>query len=253
MGVLWEAGAYCARIFGTKDQQSIAELLTFQVLVLLAPLWVNAFDYMVLGRMIQHFVPNHSIFGIRASTLSVYFVLLDIGSFIVQVYGTTMTGPGPAATMLKGTHIYMSGIGIQEFWILVFLCFGIKFHRTMLQLERADQLPSDKQNWKRLLYTIYASLGFITVRIIFRLVEFSGGESSSNPLPYHEAYFYVFDAIPMSFAIALMCVTHPGGVLPRVDRAEKKALKAAKKAERKALKADKTQEDGMAPDRDILQ
>jgi hypothetical protein len=51
------------------------------------------------------------------------------------------------------------------------------------------------------------------IRIFFRLIEFSGGKTSSNPLPFHEAYFYVLEAVPMCFAILCYNITHPGTVL----------------------------------------
>jgi hypothetical protein len=125
---------------------------------------LNAFDYMVLGRMIHLFIPTHSVMGIRASWLSVVFVLLDIGSFVIQLYGVTMTNlSSPPATILKGTHIYMGGIGLQQFFIIVFLGLAIRFYFNMLRLERNNALPIEKQNWRRLLYTLYASLFFITV------------------------------------------------------------------------------------------
>ncbi|KAL8785636.1 MAG: hypothetical protein Q9195_008556 [Heterodermia aff. obscurata] len=60
---------------------------------------------------------------------------------------------------------------------------------------------------------MYASLVLITIRIIFRLTEFSAGEDPSNPLPFHEIYFYAFEAVPMFLALAIMSVAHPGKVL----------------------------------------
>ena len=32
------------------------------------------------------------------------------------------------------------------------------------------------------------------IRIFYRLIEFSAGKDSSNPLPFHEAYFYALEA-----------------------------------------------------------
>jgi len=50
----------------------------------------------------------------------------------------------------------------------------------------------------------------IQIRIIYRLAEFSRGNGPSNPLPYHESYFYIFEAVPMMLAIAILNITHPG-------------------------------------------
>jgi hypothetical protein len=53
---------------------------------------------------------------------------------------------------------------MQQFFILVFFMLAIQFHRRVLVLERQDVLISNgKTEWRRLLYTLYASLILITV------------------------------------------------------------------------------------------
>ena len=39
---------------------------------------VNAFDYMVLGRMMHFFLPQKKILGIPARRITLYFVLFDV-------------------------------------------------------------------------------------------------------------------------------------------------------------------------------
>jgi len=52
------------------------------------------------------------------------------------------------------------------------------------------------------------------LRIIYRLIEFSGGrEESKNPLPFKEIYIYILEVLPMFFAIGVFLVVHPGRVL----------------------------------------
>lgn len=43
-----------------------------------APLWTNAFVYMIMGRMVWNYVPTAKIFGVTAWRFGAYFVLLDI-------------------------------------------------------------------------------------------------------------------------------------------------------------------------------
>ncbi|KAJ5314073.1 uncharacterized protein N7443_000957 [Penicillium atrosanguineum] len=216
MGVSWETVGYGVRALSARNQQNDTDATVTQMLILLAPLWVNAFDYMVLARMIHFFVPERRIGIFKPSLLAKIFVLLDFGSFIVQMIGGFMA-TGTSAQQMNGIHIYMGGIGIQQFFIVCFLVLAVQFHRLMLQLDRARQLVGEKQNWRRLLYALYGSLLAITVRIIYRLIEFSAGYSASNPIPYHEWYMYVFDAIPMALAIILWNVVPPGSVLRGTD------------------------------------
>ncbi|MCJ1414505.1 hypothetical protein MMC32_000832 [Xylographa parallela] len=235
MAGLWETGSFVTRALSTRAQQESGLALTSELLVLLAPLWVNAFDYMLLGRMIHFFLPARSLFGIRASMLALCFVAMDIVSFVVQLVGGAMGGTGaPPEQILKGVHIYMGGIGLQEFFIVVFLALAVRFHVQMMGLEKRGELRgTGKGRWRWLLGALYASLALISLRIFFRLIEFSAGTDSSNPLPYHEIYFYAFDAVPMLLALTTMNVVHPGrflvgpdSELPKMSWRRKRAAKS---------------------------
>ncbi|KAK2798714.1 hypothetical protein FQN50_008752 [Emmonsiellopsis sp. PD_5] len=215
MGVGWEFGSYVSRVFGTRNQRSVGLITVSQILVLLAPLWVNAFIYMVLGRMIYFFHPRKSIWKIKPANLAALFVTLDIISFLVQLVGGGMAGPGQdSEQMMLGIHIYMGGIGLQQFFIVIFFALAIAFHRDMLKAERTDNvLGFDKARWRGLLYVLYGSLLAISARIIYRLVEFANGDKPSNPIPYTEAYMYVLDCMPMLISILLWNIVHPGAIL----------------------------------------
>lgn len=254
MGAAWEFASFAVRSAGTKNQQSVALAFVSQILVLLAPLWLNAFVYMVLGRMIYFFLPERKIFGIQAHRIALWFVCFDILSFLTQLGGGVLINPGnDPNTLLIGIHVYMGGVGIQEFFIVVFTAFALRFRILMHRVE-TGQLPTvglidehRKQSWRGLLYALLACLALITTRIIYRLVEFASGiQPETNPIPFHEWYFYVFDALPMLIAFCVMNAVHPGRVLigpesefPRVSREESKAEKAEKKERKTREKEEK--------------
>ena len=227
------------------------------LITLLSALGFNAFDYMLLGRMVYFYLPSQSIFGIRATSLTKIFVVFDITAFIVQAVGGTMasTGPGESQSAIDlGLHIYMGGIGFQQLAILVFSAMAVQLHVHLARLEKDGTLAEvgKERGWRRLLYALYASLICITVRsppvlacllltaeppqirIVFRLIEYSPAGNSS--IPNHEAYFYCLDALPMAIVVYLVNVIHPGTILvgpeaefPRKSRRQKKEEKKAKK------------------------
>ncbi|RDL37097.1 Uncharacterized protein BP5553_04530 [Venustampulla echinocandica] len=255
MGSAWEFASFATRAAGTRNQQSLPLAFVSQILFLLAPMWVNAFDYMVVGRMIYFFVPEQKIWGIRGIKIAKIFVWLDVLSFLTQLGGGALIQPGQdPKTLMAGIHVYMGGIGLQELFILFFTAIGIKFFLTMKKAEASMAGTSNQildgrpHNWRPLLFALYASLMMITVRIIFRLVEFSAGiEPGDNPIPYTEAYQFCLDALPMLLAISIMNVVHPGRILkgegsefPKgPTRKEKKELKRIKKEEKLAKKEEK--------------
>ena len=71
---------------------------------------------MVFGRMIHLHVPSRSIFKIRAKLITRIFVLLDNGTFIVQLIGGFMASGHdvPEDQLRRSLDIYMGGIGIKE-------------------------------------------------------------------------------------------------------------------------------------------
>jgi hypothetical protein len=252
MGVAWELVAFVTRTIGAHDQQSMAYAFSASLFFLLAPLWINAFVYMTAGRLIYTFHPSAEkrVFGIKAISIGKYFVWLDILSFLIQGTGGSMLSPGGSANTMKlGKNIYMTGVGIQEFFIVLFTGLIIGFHLDMLKEERQAGTPGKefmrsskgKLGWKWLTYALYAVLLLISIRIIFRLVEFSAGADVSNPLPYHEGYALGLDAVPMVLAILILTVVHPGLVLkgPESEFPSRKERKAEKKARKVAKKAEK--------------
>ncbi|PWY74292.1 hypothetical protein BO70DRAFT_341099 [Aspergillus heteromorphus CBS 117.55] len=253
MGASWELIAFIFRALLTLHQSNSGYDTGYTIMFLLAPLWINAFLYMTLGRLVYFFIPEQKLVGIAAKSYGRIFVWLDIVAFLVQLVGAAFTTDtdAPTKTIMLGVHIYMGGIGLQEFFVLIFAGLTIHLHRKMLLLERVGQLDRDRLTrtgvpWRWMFYTMYTVLGMITIRIIFRLCQYAQGTNPSNPVLTHEAYEYVFDAVPMFIALVLLNVIHPGRVLngpesefPRLSRREKKAIKQEKKRlkqERKAAK-----------------
>lgn len=87
MGTTWEFVSFSLRAAGSRNQQSTALAMSAQILLLLAPMWINAFIYMVLGRMIYFFVPEKQIWGIKGIKLTKIFVWLDVICFLTQAAG----------------------------------------------------------------------------------------------------------------------------------------------------------------------
>ena len=179
---------------------------------------------------------------------------------------TTDVAPSVIKT---GLHIYMGGLGVQLFFILVFFGLGLRF-QGKLQVssdpEYEDQLPMREyivrpnrhstspafpianDNYMRspvrareLLMVLYSVLALIVGRVVYRLIEFNQGVTSV--IPTHEAFPFVFDSVPMFFALVLFNIWHPGrylvgpgSSLEKKSRKQKKAEKIARKEAKRAGK-----------------
>lgn len=78
MGAAWETGCYIFRILSIEHPTNTAMYSGWFLLILLAPLWINAYVYMVLGRMVYNFTSSARILRVKAWRFGLIFVLLDI-------------------------------------------------------------------------------------------------------------------------------------------------------------------------------
>lgn len=257
MAAIWETGGYTLRIFSVRDQLSATIFTIQQLLIILAPLWINAFVYMVLGRMVHFFLASDRVFGLRARRITLIFVLFDITAFLIQATGGMMLNSSyPESTQRIGMHTYMSGVGVQILFISIFLTLAVQFHRLVrkedfdsdphsLNTESLDMNtpkcpPKSARQATRLLYVIYGVLLLLIYRNIYRLIEFSAGVESS--ITRHEWYTFVFDTVPMLSCLVIFNVFHPGQVLrgPRCDfSAENRQRKEEKQMKKKVKSAAK--------------
>lgn len=152
-----------------------------------------------------------------APTISAIFVFFDLVAFVIQLVGGSMAGPtsSPEAQQ-RALNLYMGGIGFQQFIILVFVGLCVVFQLRMTRFRTMHGNSSkhqDRRNWVPLLCTLYIALAMISVRIIYRLIEFSGGLESGNALMTQELYFYLLEAAPMLCALSSFVVCHPGRLM----------------------------------------
>ncbi|RSM09307.1 hypothetical protein CEP52_004150 [Fusarium oligoseptatum] len=201
MGALWECVCFILRALGARGQQESTYMIVSTLLLLLAPLWINAFAYMTVARLVHFLHPRRRLAGLSASWLAKCFVTVDVICFIIQAAGDL------------GRKVYMAGVGVQLGCVLVFLIIHTLFHREVSRDARIGKLRVRSMWTMRLLWVIYVVLGLIVVRIIFRLVEFSQGVSSSNVILRHEEFQLYLDALPMLVAVVVLNVVHPGMVL----------------------------------------
>lgn len=182
MGALWEFISFATGAMGAHDQQNAGLATAHFILFFLAPLWINAFVYMTLARMVHFFVPTRSVGPFHGAAMSKYFVWADVVTFLVQAAGGSMASPdADPSTVDIGLKVYMVGIGVQQGCILAFTCLMVVFHRKMIALDaeggagyvgdrRTERVGGEnpgprRRGWHTLLYALYGVLIAISVRL----------------------------------------------------------------------------------------
>jgi RTA1 like protein len=141
MGAVLGCLAFGIRTAATQYQQSLALYVPETLLVLLAPLWINAFVYMLFARMVYYFDETRKVGPIRAQMAGTLFVCLDLWSFLVQPSGAgTLTSTDPKHVK-SDKIIYVAGIAIQEIFLVIFTISLSAFIRDPEVSRHASHTP----------------------------------------------------------------------------------------------------------------
>ncbi|KAH6716323.1 RTA1 like protein-domain-containing protein, partial [Leptodontidium sp. MPI-SDFR-AT-0119] len=217
MGGLWETLSFASRIASAHSPSKKGIYDASFLLLIISPLLINAFDYMLLGRMVTFYLPDDKLAGIRGSKMGVIFVCFDI----MQIGGGLLSLSKTAKTANLGLHVYTGGVIFQQLLIICFLALTVKF-KSLLRRDVSDR--GTRQQGVVMIRVLRFSLLLITFRILFRIVEFSfsQGTSVNQYINHHEFFVYVFDAVPMFFALLLMNVVSKN--LPQIPTPHLHAL-----------------------------
>lgn len=163
MGSLWQTLAFIIRCVSISMPTDMVVNNVTYVLVLLAPLWTNAFCYMVVARLVHMYMPNHRLLRIKASWMAFIFVLLDITAFIIQLLGALDAINKDFDVQKRGLNIYTGGISAQELFLLSFTVLTVLFMR---KIKAGESTKVDTSKARKLIYIIYIALALISVSIV---------------------------------------------------------------------------------------
>ncbi|KAJ3497985.1 hypothetical protein NLG97_g1481 [Lecanicillium saksenae] len=221
VGAAVEVAGYVCRVYSAKNQTVLAPYVLTLTLTVLAPVFIAAGNYLLISRLILSVLPasHHRILGIAGRLLTPIFVTFDILSFIVQGNGSAIASSsnwtGPKEEI--GRYTMIGGLLLQLLAFALFLAVFGRFHFFANRVA----LPDAPAGWRKVVRAVYISSIAIMIRCIYRVCEFA--EGMDGYAFRTEWLFWVFETIPMIFAIGVFCVWHPSQYLPRSALLSKKA------------------------------
>ncbi|KAH7407238.1 RTA-like protein [Cadophora sp. MPI-SDFR-AT-0126] len=214
IGAIFEVVGFACRAVGNKNQYTLLPYILQALLILLAPILFAASVYMILGRLIRA-TRGQEYSIIRVNWVTKIFVGGDIFCFLMQMVGAAFLASAKTKkTRDTGEMIILIGLIIQIIIFSFFLVVSMIFHRRILRAPTPISL-STTFRWKRFLVELYLVSGLITLRNLFRVIEYAQGEQGyflSREWP-----IYVLDALPMAVVVAICVLWHVG----RVEDTEK--------------------------------
>lgn len=216
VGGLFEIIGYIARALAHNNKESVPIYTMQSLCLLLAPILFAASIYMILGRIVR-VVHGEEYSLIRVNWLTKIFVGSDIFCFMIQGAGGGMLSTANTKSAVdRGNNIILGGLILQILIFLFFLTVAFTFQRRMQRQPTAAALngPLGEHNgvrggrfktltWKKLLIGLYLTSILITIRNLFRVIEYGMGWDSY--LLTHEWVLYLFDGLLMVFVL-VVCV-----------------------------------------------
>ncbi|ESZ96241.1 hypothetical protein SBOR_3399 [Sclerotinia borealis F-4128] len=215
---LWGLVAFTLRILSTHNQQdSVLELMSSIFALSISPL-INAYHYVLLGHLVNHYFPSRSFLGIRAQFFALPFLAFNAAAFVLEIVGATMMERWNLdGEQRKADRVYIGGLVVQMLVIFVFNSVLVVFWKEMNGLGKRAMTSV---GWKGLVGAMSGGSGLVLIQIIFSLVRFSSGDETKNALSSHESYFYILEIIPTVLAIIIMNAIHPGRIMTGEEKME---------------------------------
>ncbi|KAE8419467.1 putative RTA1 domain protein [Aspergillus pseudocaelatus] len=221
IGAATEVAAYAIRAASVKQQDNIGLYATSATLIVIAPVLVCASLYILIGRLIRSAgscaapSPNTEtkkpvlLFGrFSPSWIPRVFVTSDVVSFLTQAAGSGIASSNDWVGKEKdiGVGVLIAGLVLQLVTFGFFLVVVVWFDR------RSSAAGEVESGVRSVLNGIYVAGGFITIRLIYRVIEFCMGMDTYTWT--HEWPLYVLEAVPMLIAMMVLGWYHPARWLP---------------------------------------
>lgn len=207
LGALFEVIGYTARTISateTYPNYSLGPYIIQALLILVAPVLIAASVYVMLGKIITA-TNAEDLSPLQPRKLSWLFVGGDLVTFMVQSTGAGMLAQKDVEKGRAGRWIVIGGLALQLIvfggFIVVAGLVGWKLWKQGTPASRGGML------WRRHWGVLVGVSGLITVRSVYRVVEYIMGDKGA--LMRVEAWGYGFDAAVMLLVLVLLNVVHP--------------------------------------------
>lgn len=253
-----EFAGYLTRSLAYADQSQLSLFLCQIVALTIAPVFMMAAIYYMLGQVIVLHGRKYSI--LSPLTFSYVFVSCDIVSLVLQGVGGGIAAAAAAYSTdpALGTHIMVAGVSFQVLSMLLFLFFlfdmlaKLFFHASpqvkglflnfwcmLLNTQRGRALKRECEPFYNTHYRVargkplfaYAPLvilvgtGFIYIRSVYRVAELAQGWQGY--LITHESFLMTLDATMVFLGCLTVSIMHPALLIGRENKVSMLDMKSA--------------------------
>ncbi|CAH0044278.1 unnamed protein product [Clonostachys solani] len=210
LGLIGEAFGYYGRVRAHSEPNIAGPFIMQNILILgCAPL-VAATVYMTLARYIRVFDIRDRI-HIPPRLMTFFFVLVDVGCFVTQVFGSAAPASGDPQGIALGRTLIISGLIAQLVALALFILTSLISHRLAISESTGLKTTPITIYGSKYFHATYCVAGAMVVRSLVRGIEYLQGDKGF--IIAHEIFIYLFDAAPMLLVPVVYVFIHPGKLL----------------------------------------
>ncbi|KAI1841852.1 hypothetical protein JX265_010838 [Neoarthrinium moseri] len=216
IGALTELIGWAGRTWSSECPYNANAYLMQITTLIIAPVFVTAALYVLLGIFINNLGRQYSLLSARMYTI--VFLTCDIVSLVIQAVGGAMASSASSnkEDPWPGTRIMIAGVVFQLISMTIFAGLTVDFTIRSSRLGRPAEYTS-------ILVALYISFIAIYIRSIFRTVELC--EGWTGYLMLREGYFIGLDGTLMVIAVSIFLVLDPARALSNRTRMSHKESK----------------------------
>ncbi|KAJ0347491.1 hypothetical protein COL154_011829 [Colletotrichum chrysophilum] len=212
---LGEAFGYYGRAKASENPLAVGPFIMQNLLILGSPPLFAATIYMSLGRIIIALdLRRHAAISPRLTAF--FYVVVDIGCFVSQVFGSIMPASGDPSAIDLSRKIIMGGLLAQLGVICLFALSCAHSHRWAKREAPNLNATHAGINWNKYYLMTYGVALLMFVRSLVRGIEYLQGEGGY--IIKHEFFVYAVDAALMVAIMALYLWIHPGRLVRDLAR-----------------------------------
>lgn len=212
IGLILETEGFALRWYSIVKLYTSWPAIVSQVSVIVAPAFIAAQNYMMVGRAMSYLGKEWS--PISHTLITKIFVVGDVISILSQAAGASFLDSDRLDTIRIGFYILIAALVFQVVMFTVFVVFTVVFDRRSRKGLGAARDPIQP-----LFTAFYISAAMVILRSIYRTFEFATVKftptSASGYTLNHEWLLYVFDASPITISAITLSIVHAGRFLPR--------------------------------------
>lgn len=213
--LIGEAFGYYGRAKASENPLAVGPFIMQNLLILGSPPLFAATIYMSLGRIIIALdLRRHAAISPRLTAF--FYVIVDIGCFVSQVFGSVMPASGDPSAIDPSKKIIMGGL-LAQLGVICFFALSCAHSHRWAKRE-APNLNANHAgiNWNKYYLMTYGVALLMFVRSLVRGIEYLQGDGGY--IIKHEFFVYAFDAALMVAIVALYLWIHPGRLVRDLGR-----------------------------------